>query len=89
MNSSNRLTPIIILLVALILPKWAFAAEKLDWKTHGLVGLALAIVGATVWVKLNKDLQSVPGKIMGFGLYFWIIVFCEVIAYGAWVGLIR
>ena len=71
------------------MPQLAFAAQRLEWKTHGLIALLLSTVGAIVLVKRNKDIQSTMGSIMGFGLYFWVIMFTLAIIYGALYALLR
>ncbi len=76
-------------LLIMIMPSLAFAAEPLDWKTHGVAALIIAVIASLILIKKNKELSSITAKIMAFGVYFWVIVFAEAILYGAYYGLIR
>ncbi len=78
-----------ISLLFAITPSLALAVERLDWKTHGITALVIAVVGAMIWVRLNKNIQTTAGRIMGFGLYFWILVFLQAMLYGLMYGISR
>jgi branched-subunit amino acid transport protein AzlD len=77
------------LCLLLVLPSAALAAEPLDWKTHGISALVIAVVVSLALVWRNKSLTSSTAKILMFGLYFWVTVFAEAILYGAYYGLLR
>lgn len=80
---------LIVFLLVILMPSMAFAAEPLDWKTHGMAALVIAVVLSLFFIKRNKELSSTTAKMMAFGVYFWVIVFAEAILYGAYYGLIR
>ena len=65
------------------------AAEPLDWKTHGLVAMAISVITSVALVVRNKKLESVHAKIMVFGIYFWVVIFLEASLYGLYYGLLR
>ncbi|NVJ49343.1 MAG: hypothetical protein HWE13_08450 [Gammaproteobacteria bacterium] len=87
---SARFHLILITLALSIMPQWLFAKqEPLDWKTHGLIALAIATLGAIGLVMRNKKLDTVTAKIMVFGVYFWLLVFAQAILYGIYYGTLR
>lgn len=71
------------------LPSMAFSVEQLDWKTHGLVALSIAVLVSIGLIWRNKELNSVTARIMAFGVYFWVLVFFQAILYGLYYGFVR
>lgn len=81
---------LVISMGLLILPQWAWAKqEPLDWKTHGLIALTIAVVISVFLVMRNQRLDSKTAKIMVFGIYFWLIIFAQAILYGVYYGMFR
>lgn len=79
-----------VALFLLFLPSTVWAKqEPLDWKTHGLIALVIAITVSVVIVMRNKALDSKTAKIMVFGIYFWVFIFLQAVLYGLYYGLIR
>ncbi|WP_144392055.1 hypothetical protein [Pleionea sediminis] len=72
-----------------IVPSSMNAAEPLDWKTHGLIALTIAICLSVGLIWKNKELDTAPARIMAFGVYFWVIIFSQAILYGLYYGFVR
>jgi len=58
---------------------WAHAADILPWKTYLFVAIAIAAVAATILSLRNKNAETRVSKILLAGLYFWVIMFAEMI----------
>lgn len=43
--------------------------------------LAVSILGSIILVRRNRSLDQRVARIMMFGLYFWLLVFVQVIIY--------
>ncbi len=54
-----------------------------------LIGVAIALtatLGGVVMVKRNSPQQPIPVKAVLFGLYFWGLVFLQLLAVGLFMG---
>ncbi len=79
----------IILCYFVIFPSYAYAVEKLSWGTHGLMALSIATLVSIVLVARHKALTHWLGRILTFGLYFWVLIFFQAILYGIYYGFFR
>lgn len=86
----NTITKILFGLALLLLPQLAFAASNFDnW--YWLAGIAV-IISATISVMLvwkSKRLDTFATKAIGFGAWFWFLIFIQVMLYGFYVGLTK
>ncbi|MCW8856305.1 MAG: hypothetical protein OQJ95_02995 [Kangiella sp.] len=77
-------------LALLLLPQLAFAATSFDnW--YWLVGLAVIIsaILSAILVWKSKKLDTFATKAVGFGAWFWFLIFIQVMLYGFYVGLTK
>lgn len=86
----NMMTKILTAVGLLLLPQLAFAASSKDnW--YWLVGVAVlnsAIISA-ILVWKSKKLDTFTTKAVGFGAWFWFLIFIQVMMYGFYVGLTK
>lgn len=74
----------------LLLPQLAYAASSKDnW--YWLVALAVIISAAisSILVWKSKKLDTFTTKAVGFGAWFWFLIFIQVMLYGFYVGLTK
>lgn len=69
----------------------AFAAAGKDDSWYWLLALAVVISAglSTLLVWRSKKLNTFTLKAVGFGAWFWFIIFVEVMIYGFYVGLTK
>ncbi len=82
-------TPLFLFTLLLLLPSTAFAAEPLDWKTHGVIAFLIAVSVSVFFIRRNKSYNTVTAKMMAFGVYFWVLIFLQAILYGIYYGYFR
>ncbi|MBD3653888.1 hypothetical protein [Kangiella sp.] len=86
----NIIIKLLITIALLLLPQLAFAASSKDnW--YWLVGLAVinSAVISTILVWKSKKLDTFTTKAVGFGAWFWFLIFIQVMLYGFYVGLTK
>lgn len=69
-------------------PSLAWAAGVRDnwhWLLVLAVGISIVLSSLLVW--RSKKLNTFALKAVGFGAWFWFIIFIEVMIYGFYVGL--
>lgn len=77
-----------------VLPVFLFPVEALasNKRVNAIPLVLLAITVASVlawfWVKRTRTFDNVHLKIIGFSIYFWIVMFAEVIVYGLYRALV-
>ncbi len=67
----------LFLLMPVSLP--AFAAAQSSWLIYLLAVMALSLVAAVVLSLRNEKAESVMGKLLLTGLYFWVLTFAQLI----------
>ncbi len=66
-----------------ILPQTAWAADdKLPWWGVILLVSSISTLISSWLVWRNKKLETFTEKAMGFGAWFWFIIFIQVMVYG-------
>ena len=66
------------ILLALMSPA-AHAAEMLPWKSYLFAVMVISIVIAAVLSFRKSKVDSVTGKLLLAGLYFWVMTFAQLI----------
>lgn len=67
----------------LLLPIQAYASsKKVNYLPWAAVGTLIAIALSWWLVKRTRMMDNVHLKIIGFSVYFWIVLFAEVLVYG-------
>ena len=78
-----------LLVLLLIATDAAASSGRGDYTALALLATLIATVIAVYWVKKTPAFDKSHLKIIGFSVYFWIVVFAEVIVYGAYRFLIK
>lgn len=81
---------LLILTFVALLPQDAWAAQdKMPWWGVLLLvsSISTVISGLLVWK--NKKLETFTEKAMGFGAWFWFIIFIQVMVYGFYIGIVK
>ncbi|WP_251359064.1 hypothetical protein [Kangiella sp. TOML190] len=84
----NKIIVLAIVFMVFWMPSTAWAAQETLpwWGTLLLVSSISTIISATlVW--RNKKLETFTEKAMGFGAWFWFIIFLQVMVYGFYIGI--
>lgn len=74
----------------MVFPSLAWAAGGRDnwyWLLVLAVGISIVLSSLLVW--RSKKLNTFALKAVGFGAWFWFIIFIEVMIYGFYVGLTK
>ncbi|AOE49153.1 hypothetical protein [Kangiella sediminilitoris] len=74
-----------------LFPPLSFAAAGKDDSWYWLLALAVVVSAglSTFLVWRSKKLDTFTLKAVGFGAWFWFIIFIEVMCYGFYVGLTK
>ncbi len=71
-----------------LLPQTAWAAqEKLPWWGILLLVSSISTAISVVLVWKNKKLETFTEKAMGFGAWFWFIIFLQIMVYGFYLAI--
>lgn len=77
-------------LALLLLPQLAFAANSKDnWYWLALVAVINSAIVSAILVWKSKKLDTFATKAVGFGAWFWFLIFIQVMVYGFYVGLTK
>ncbi len=84
----KKLSWILLILCIALLPNTAFAAkDDLPWWGVLLLVSSISTAISVVLVWRNKKLETFTEKAMGFGAWFWFIIFLQVMVYGFYIGI--
>ena len=79
-----------LMTLLLLLPQLAWAANgRNNW--YWLVGIAVinsAVISA-ILVWKSKRFENFTTRAVGFGAWFWFLIFIQVMLYGFYVGLTK
>lgn len=69
-------------------PQPALAAQdKLPWWGTLLLVTSVSTVISSYLVWKNEKLETFTEKAMGFGAWFWFIIFLQIMVYGFYIGI--
>lgn len=86
----NIITKTCFAIALLVLPQLAFAASGTDnWYWLALVAVINSVIVSTILVWKSKKLDTFATKAVGFGAWFWFLIFIQVMLYGFYVGLTK
>ena len=77
------------LLLLLVTTTAHASGGRTDYLSLVLLATVIAIAMAVFWVKKTPSFDNIHLKIIGFSVYFWIVMFAEVILYGIYRFFIR
>lgn len=84
----KKISWILIIVVFAVLPETAFAAQdKMPWWGTLLLVTSVSTVISAYLVWKNEKLETFTEKAMGFGAWFWFIIFIQIMIYGFYIGI--
>ncbi len=84
----KKLSWLLIVVFFALLPETALAGkDDLPWWGVLLLVTSISSVISAYLVWKNKKLETFTEKAMGFGAWFWFIIFLEIMVYGFYIGI--
>lgn len=65
------------------------AVDELPWWGILLLVSGISSVVSAYLVWKNEKLETFTEKAMGFGAWFWFIIFIQIMIYGFYIGLVK
>jgi len=69
--------PILMTTSLLLVSPTVFAAEQVYWKSYLFIAMGISLIIASVLSKRNEKAESMMGKLLLTGLYFWVFTFAQ------------